>query len=78
MKTTKKKMARCSCIALFGEWLSFAGLVACLVALVAPALAQPLMLTAEQDLQRTMDLLHIPVLRQGANGSDPARHLHSR
>ncbi len=72
MKTTKKKMARCSCIALFGEWLSFAGLVACLVALVAPALAQPLMLTAEQDLQRTMDLLHIPVLRQGANGSDPA------
>lgn len=72
MKTTKKKMARCSCIALFGEWLSFAGLVACLVALVAPALAQPLMLTAEQDLQRTMDLLQIPVLRQGANGSDPA------
>ena len=31
----------------------------------------PAQLTAEQDHQRTMELLHIPSLRAGANGSNP-------
>jgi hypothetical protein len=34
-------------------------------------LTPPVQLTSEQDHQRTMDLLHIKSLRQGANGSDP-------
>ncbi|HEY0281243.1 MAG TPA: hypothetical protein VGC27_01320, partial [Rhizomicrobium sp.] len=32
----------------------------------------PAVLTADQDHQRLMDLLHIMTLRPGANGSDPA------
>ena len=35
----------------------------------------PAQLTAEQDHQRTMELLHIPSLRAGANGSNPAVHV---
>jgi len=31
----------------------------------------PVQLTSEQDHQRTMDLMHIKSLRQGANGNDP-------
>ena len=32
---------------------------------------QPAQLTAQEDRQRLMDLLHIPALRQGANGNNP-------
>jgi hypothetical protein len=51
-------------------------LFACAGALVAPGKGEPasppalLHLTAEQDHQRTLDLLHIKVLRRGADG-DP-------
>ena len=32
---------------------------------------QPVQLTAQDDRQRLMDLLHISALRTGANGSNP-------
>ncbi|HEY1495627.1 MAG TPA: hypothetical protein VGF49_13840 [Candidatus Solibacter sp.] len=35
------------------------------------ASAQPVQMTAQEDHQRLMDLLHITNLRQGANGSNP-------
>jgi len=37
----------------------------------ASTLTSPVAMTAQQDRQRTMDLLHITSLRQGANGSNP-------
>jgi len=43
-------------------------------AAVAPARADdqpPVQMTAQQDHQRIMELLHITELRQGANGSNP-------
>ena len=40
-------------------------------ALTIAAQAQPVILTAQQDHQRLMDLLHITELRRGADGSHP-------
>src|SRR4051812_40210425 len=37
----------------------------------AKALPPPVVMTAEQDHQRMMDLLHISSLRPGANGNNP-------
>ena len=46
------------------QWLA-------LLALAANPLARGADLTAQEDRQRLMDLLHITSLRQGANGNDP-------
>jgi hypothetical protein len=46
------------------------GVVACGAAIQAWEAAPPVQLTAQEDRQRTMDLLHIASLRNGANGSD--------
>src|SRR5712692_9495544 len=46
-------------------------LVAAPVAIRAFQATGPVQLTAQEDHQRLMDLLHIASLRQGANGSNP-------
>jgi len=46
--------------------------VALLVFITAHAAAQPLALTTEEDHRRSLDLLGITSLRQGADGNDPA------
>ncbi|MEN6575975.1 MAG: acetylxylan esterase [Phycisphaerales bacterium] len=48
-----------------------------LLANAAETLPEPMKLTAEQDHQRTMDLLGITTLRRGANGSNPQAPNHA-
>lgn len=45
--------------------------VSCFLALAQSTLPPPVQLTADQDHQRIMDLLHITSLRPGANGNNP-------
>src|SRR5258708_7021086 len=69
---SRSRMGSIACLLLLGL------LVALFAQLVAPGLAQnagtqtpPVSLTAQQDHQRIMDLLHIATLRGGADGNHP-------